>query len=431
MIKNNYFFSVLFAGLLVFLVYLKFALNDKYFSYFDIYNYQWNFERWLQDREMIPDRVIGFYFFQNSILQMVGLTLYSLTRWWNYPVLLFEILAIFLVFKKQINVSNSYKIISIFIICFNPVFYWRNTMNLRENIYAGLLFFLFYLSTCKWPNFKKIIIFLYIVILHGHPLVSFLALPIVSYIFSPYLLPSRGRPIFNIFKYWTLSLVIIVLSIFSLKWIMIQLSWYPMYTEWTWLSSSAGIAKNIDQYYFLLLSLSFIFAVKNWKKINRAGLYMLAYLYFFFELTFLPLWIAQYRFFPYILVFTLLLCGISFYKRIWLFPKIILMISLFIIWIPKLLSNTWYYAIKEQNMILLRNYLLEHREILNDTIYCGRASCSALRFVYPKKANILNIDNFQNDSELNTRPHRIPVIFFRDDENNYRNRKINNPIILK
>lgn len=424
---NKKYWTILATCITIFLVYLKFSLNDEYFSYFDVYNYQWHFERWLKIREMRPDRVIGFYFFENNILQMTGMTRYSLTRWGNIPILFFQLGLIYLIYIKNYNKKWLIFFLILFI-SFNPVFYWRNTLNLRENIYAWLLLVLVYFSTIKWNGAKIILIILYICILHWHPLISFLALPIMVANFYKFIYPGE-KLVINIIKYSVFALCGIFLSIFSFKWILIQLSWYPIPSEGSWLNFSWGLSKNIDNLYFTLLTMFFWYGIVSIKKLKKPHIFLIWYIIFFFELSFLPLGVAQYRFYPYLLIFLTLFMGFYFLNKTSKIIQIILLFCLIVIWVPKLILVTWYYAVNAKNMELLKHYLTQNPQVLQNTVHCWRASCSAIRFIYPKKNDILQLDTHITEDDANNSPY--PLILFRDDENYYKWRQLDNVIILK
>lgn len=426
---------VILALTLIFFIYLKLTLQDKYFPYWDPYDIK------------ITSEMVGntgkiqfsepLFFYNTKILhELSDLDYYYIIKYGKFFFILFLFFVLYLFFREitKSKKESDKVLITISLIYFFLCWYTflRFSMTLRENFVISLGFiFLFLLTRFEQKDklsYSNVILLslIYSYIIAAHMIVSFVVTGVVGFYFLYCLIRKKNiKPI--------LLLIILtgIISSFFISHqsasIIAQLHRGQEFVE----EQGFTIAYNyIKPSYFnipidILIGIigliffitAFLFKKEQFKRYKIFLFYALTISVFFLAAHIHRFGIKQNRFAIYIYVI------LSFFLFFFLkgtknlrYNKIIIplvILLLFITMIPKVLSYPGYRPINERNINFVQDLVHNKSLDLNEKIYCGPSACCALNYLFTDSYEKRELINKENLADL--KPDKNQIVVFDDD----------------
>lgn len=424
------------ALLLIFFVYLKLTLQDKYFPYWDAYNIKLVSET-IGGKEYLPVTWDPLFYYNTKIFhQITNLDYYYIIKYGKFFFIFLLFFVLYLLFKEIIRSEKKNEkaliLISLIYFFFCRYTYLRFSMTLRENLVISLGFiFLFLLTKFEQKDklsYSNVILLslIYSYIIAAHMAVSFIITGVVGFYFLNCLIKKGNiKPILLL-----IVLTGIISSFFiyhQYAGIVAQLHHGKEFIE----EAGFTVAREyIKSSYFnipmdiLIAVIGLLFFIKKLaSKREKFGRYKIFLFYLlvissFFLAAFIHQFgIRQNRFAIYIyVIFAFFL--LFFLKKIMTikYNKIILpliLVLLFITMIPRVLSYPGLRPINERNINFIENLVKERKLSLNEKIYCGPSACCALNYLYP--ASYKNREPINKENLADLRPYINQIVVFDDD----------------
>lgn len=427
---------IILALVLIFFVYLKLTLQDRYFPYWDPYNIKilstliGTTDFWPSNWDLL------FYFNVRTFQEISGLDYYYIIKYGKifFIFLLFFVLYLFFrkIVKSKKESEKALIVISLiyFFLCFYS--YLRFSMTLRENLVISLGFIFLFLLTKfnqkKGLNYSNVILLsiFYSYIIAAHMIVSFVMTGVVGFYFLNCLIKKK-----NIKQ--TLLLIVLTGIISS----------FFIYHQYPGISAQLHHGKEmvekagftvardyIKSAYFnipldiLIGVIGLIFFIKTsifekeqFKKYKVYLFYALTMLAFFLAAYIHQFGIRQKRFTIYIYVIFAFFFLLFLKKTMTIkYNKIILpliLVLLFITMIPRVLSYPGYRPINERNINFIEELVKERKIDLNKEIYGGPSAVCALNYLYPNSYKKRKLINKENLADLE--PDKYQIVILDDD----------------
>jgi len=424
------------ALLLIFFVYLKLTLQDKYFPYWDPYNIKLISETVGEKEYLFSTWDPLFYFNTKTLHELTKLDYYYIIKYGKFFFIFLLFFILYLFFKE---VTNSNKIKDKFLIIVSLLYFFfcwytflRFSMTLRENFVISLGFIFLFLLT-KFEQKEKLsysnvipLSFIYSYIIAAHMLASFIVTGIVGFYFLNCLIKKK-----NIKQVLLLIVLTGIISSFFIfhqyAGIAAQLHRGQEFIEEKGFTIAREYIKStyfnvpLDILIGIMGLISFVTILllkkEQFRKHKIFLFYALIILAFFLVAYIEQFGIKQNRFAIYIyIIFTFLLFYflkvIKIVKYNWLIlPLILVLLSTTMI--PRVLSYPGYRPINERNINFVEKLVEEGKLNLNEKIYCGPSACVALNYLFTDSyKNRESIDK-KNLADLN--PDKDQIVIFDDD----------------
>lgn len=426
---------VFLALALIFFVYLKLTLQDKYFPYWDPYDIKTTSEK-IGMGEKVQFSEPLFFYNTKILYEITKLDYYYIIKYGKFFFIFLLFLVLYLFFREVLKpkkvVNKALIIVSLVYFFLSWYTYLRFSMTLRENLVIPLGFVFLYLLTKfdqkRELSYSNVILLsiIYAYIIAAHMIVSFIITGVVGFYLLICLVRKR-----NIKKMLLLIALTGIISSFFIynqyAGIVAQLHHGAEFVE----KQGFNVAYSYIKPLYFNLPLDILIGIMGvvylistlvskkelFEKYKLLLFYMLIILAFFLVAYISQFGIKQNRFAIYIyIIFAIFL--LFFLKKIITLGlgKIIfslLLILLFTTMILRVLSYPGYRPINEENINFIEELVVEEKLNLNEKIYCGQSACCALNYLYPYSHDKLESINTENLADLN--PDEDQIVIFDDD----------------